>query len=96
MVEGERSPKGRHCVCQPRLVQRDRIEIAFDDNDRLRPTDGLAGDIKGKERLPFLEQRRIRRIQIFGCPVAKNAATESDDTLTEVGDGDHDRLRNRS
>ena len=66
MVGSERGPKGRYRMCQPGLVQRDCIEIAFDDNDRLRPTDGLAGDIKGKKRLPLLEQRRIRRYAYGG------------------------------
>ena len=90
MFECEGGTKGRHRVSQTRLVQGDSIELALDDKDRLRAADGFPVDIKGKERLPFLEQRRIRRIQIFGYPVAKYAATESDNALTEVGDAEHD------
>ena len=53
---------------QPRLVQRDCIEIAFDDNDRLRPTDGLAGDIKAKSVCPFLNSGVSGEFKYLGIP----------------------------
>ncbi len=90
MLRGQGGAQGGHRMRKPRLVQRYRIKIAFDDNDRLGPNDRLTSLIERKERLSLLKQKRVGRIQIFGHAVAQHTTAESHDSLAQIGDREHD------
>ena len=64
-------PQRRNRVRNPRLVKRDRIKIPFHHDHGFQPSYRFPRKIQRVERLPLLEKRSIRRIQIFGSPSPK-------------------------
>ncbi len=72
------------------LVERDRVEIAFDDDHGLGPHDRLARLIEGKQGLALLKQQGIGRIEVLGHAVVQYTSTESHHTLAQIGDREHE------
>src|SRR5215813_2802824 len=89
MLEGERRAQGSDGMSQSCLVQRDRIEVAFDDDHGLRARHSFPRRVQGKKRLPFLEQRGIRRVEIFGSAFTENTPPKSYDSFAQIRDGKH-------
>src|SRR4026208_530415 len=90
MLRCEGGTERRYRMGEAGLMQRDRIEIAFHDDDRLRAGNGLPRHIQGKKRLSLLKERRIGRFQILWRPISQHAAAESDHALAQVGNREHD------
>src|SRR5437763_1459085 len=63
-----------------RLVQADGVEVSLDEDGHLIPPDGLARTVEREQRLPFLVERRIRRVEILRLALTlEEPAAEADD-----------------
>src|SRR5579883_251213 len=89
---GQRRAERRHSRREAGAVQRDDIHIAFGDDRRGRLLRGLARRRPAVKDAPLLEERRVRRIEVFGLPVAENAPAESDDAAAAVADREDDAV----
>src|SRR3989442_3952640 len=90
MLGREGRAQGGDHVGHTSLMQRDRVEVPFDDHDLLLSRDALACDLKPVQRAAFPEERSFRRVQVLGHPVINHTPTEADDALLEVADRQDD------
>src|SRR3989449_4058041 len=90
MLGREGRAQGGDHVGHTSLMQRDRVEVPFDDHDLLLSRDALACDLKPVQRAAFPEQRSLRRVQVLGHPVINHTPPEADDALLEVADRQDD------
>src|SRR3989442_11567309 len=67
-------------------MQRDRIEVPFDDHDLVLSRDALARRLQAIQGAALPEQRSLRRVQVLGHPVINHTPPEADDALLEVAD----------
>ena len=91
---GQGGAERRHRAAKTGAVQRDHIHIAFDDDGRgcafLGTRDVGARLRPGVEHAALLEQRRIRRIEVFRLVVAHCTGAERNGTAGTVADRKHD------
>ncbi len=78
---------GGHRVVKARLVQGDHVDVPL-HQDEVGPP-GFLGVVQPVEDGAFLEDRRLRRIQIFGRGVVHHPAGEADHVPPGVNDGQH-------
>ena len=72
------------------LMQRDGVEIPFHDNQRIGPTHGLARTLQAIQRAALVEERCLRRVQVFRLALAQYTPAEPDHPLAEIEDREHD------
>ena len=90
LVLGQRGAERRHGCGIAGVHHRDDVDIAFDRDDRCAIMRGLArgGDVV--ERAALVEERRLRRVEIFRLRVfLERAAAEGDDAAAQIGDREH-------
>src|SRR5262249_16640199 len=92
---GQRRAERRYRGGKTRAVQRDDVHIPFGDNDGRRLAIVAASGVgprrgPGVEHAALLEQRRIRRLQVFWLIVAQSSAAEGDDPAGPVADREDD------
>ena len=69
---------------------RDDVDIAFDRDDGAALMRGLRAARDVVERCAFVEERRLRRVEIFRRRVLlQRAAAEGDDAAAQIGDREH-------
>ena len=90
LIGGERCAERRDDVGEPGFADRDRVDIAFHDNDRAAVVCGFAGAMMIEQQRAFVEKRSLRRIEIFrlGSRLHRPAA-EGDDAARAVVDREH-------
>ena len=77
---------GRECGAQgcngvgkARLVERDAVEVAFDDDQRTGPGKVAPSALECEEASPFDVHRRGGRVDVFRLAAVERPAAESDD-----------------
>ena len=72
--------------------ERDNVHVAFDHHDPPGLARDRAGAVQIVQRAPFVEQRRVRRIQVLGCICFRrleNTPAKSDRPPARVLDRQH-------
>ena len=90
LVGGERGAERRDRRFEAGSHHRDHVDIAFDRDHRRTLVRGGArgGDVV--ERRAFVEERRLRGVQVFRLRVfLERAAAEGDDASAQIGDRKH-------
>ncbi len=77
-------------VGDPGLMQRDRIKVAFDDDQGVLTARRLSRPLQQIERTPLVKEGGIRRVEVLRHSVPENTAAEADHLLAEIADGQHD------
>ena len=90
MLCGTRRPQRGHRVGITPLGQRHHVHIAFDDQCVALGAQPLAGFEQAVEFLPFVEDRRFRRIEVLGLADIEHPAAEADDFPAHRADREHD------
>ncbi len=70
-------------------MERDHVHIALGDQNGSRFRRRLARERPSIEIVALMEERGIRRIEIFRLPVAHDASAEGYDAAAPVGDREH-------
>ena len=93
LILGQGRAERRDGFAEARFGQRDDVHVAFDDDDAVLVVGGGAGAWALKSIAPFVKERRLRRVQVFGRRIGiERAAAEGDDAAFEVGIGKHDAV----
>ena len=90
LVGGERGAERRDDVGEAGFAHRDRVDIALDDDDRAAVMRALAGAVMIEQQRAFVEERGLRRIEVFrlGARLHRPPA-EGDDAAGAVVDRKH-------
>jgi hypothetical protein len=70
------------------LIERGKVRVALDEEDRAFLPDGVLGEIEPVEELALGVERRFRRIQVLGLGVEDRPAAEGDDPAGQAEDGE--------
>ena len=81
-----------HAIADAELRQRHYVHIAFHHQDAAGFFHGGAGFVEAVEVFAFIEQRGVRRVEVFGFGVVQHAAAEADNLPAAVADGEHDAV----
>src|SRR5262249_24724955 len=98
LVRAERGPERRDDLGDPRLRERDHVEVSLDADRAAAPPDPLARLAEPVERVTLPEERGLRRVEVLGRPVRarraarEDASTEADHLPGAVGDRERDAL----
>ena len=90
LIGGERRAERRDDVGEAGLAHRDRVDIALDHDDRARIMRGLAGAVMIEQQRALVEERGLRRIEVFclGAGLHRPPA-EGDDAAGAIMDRKH-------
>ena len=89
LLRQRRAERG-HGAVEPVLVQGDGVHIALGEDDAALLA--LAGDVEREEIFAFVEDERLRRVEVFGRRIVHHAAAEADDVPPDVDDGEHEAV----
>ncbi len=78
LLRGERRAERCHGVGEPALVQRDAIEVTFDDDEPVFGRSGPPRDVERVKPTPFRVDRRRGRVEILRFATVERAAAERD------------------
>ena len=85
---GEGGAERGHDILEARLMERDHVHIAFDHDQLALVEGGCAGAGEIEHHRAFVEEPRLRRVQIFGLGVGlERAGAEGDDARLGVENG---------
>ena len=87
-----RSAQGGHGVANLVLRQRDHVHVALDNDGAARLAYALSRLRQTIKLTPFFEQRRFRRVEVFGLAGVQDAATKTDHHAALVHDRKHDAI----
>ena len=90
LILGQGGAERRHRVAEPGLIEGDDIGITLDHDDGAFGAGVFRRFRQAIKIAPFLEQRRFRRVQIFGLALAQDAPAEGDCAAAPVADRKHD------
>ena len=88
---GRRAQRG-DSILNPMLSQRHHIHVAFHNQRLAAGPDGFLRLEQTVQFAPLLEQRRFRRVQVFGLALVQHAPAEADDLPALVDDRKHDAV----
>src|SRR5690606_17040077 len=86
---GERSAERRDNFLDAGLRDHDRVHITLDHDHPVRLARGGCGPVEIVEGAPLVEERRLRRVQIFGLTLTQYPPAKGDDAAALVADRDH-------
>ena len=91
MLGGERGTAGREGLAHPGAREGDPVEVALADDRAARSPDRLERVGEAVEGLALLEDRGLRRVQVFGFLIRLDGASaEADDAAAHVLDREGD------
>ena len=82
----------RHRVAEAQLRQRHHVHVAFHHQRAAGLADGAARLVQAVELLALVEQRRLRRVQVFGLAAVQHPAAKADHLALDVADREHDAV----
>jgi hypothetical protein len=77
LLAGERGAERRDGVGETRLVEREDVHVALDDDDLAGLADGGAGPIEAVEQRRLLEQLGLGSVEVLRERVVQHAAREA-------------------
>ncbi|KGX49631.1 hypothetical protein Y025_5578 [Burkholderia pseudomallei TSV32] len=87
-----RGAERRHRVRKAELRERDDVHVPLDDERVLVLANREPRLEQAVQLAALVEQRRLRRIQVFGLAAVQHPAAEADDLPLHVADREHDPL----
>ena len=88
MCLGQRGPQRGHNLTDAGLMRRNRIEIAFDDNQAAFARGRRPGAIESEQDTSFTVEERIRRVQVFRKTLVQDASPESHHVSLKIPNGE--------
>src|SRR5215210_4035645 len=90
---GSRRSQRGDSVLNARLVEHQHVRVAFDNESRAFSANGFGDLREAVEQVPFVEDLRLRRVEVLGLGVAQRPCSEAHDPTPTVRDGEGDPTR---
>jgi len=88
MVRGQGGAESRHRILYPHPVQRQTIEVAFDNQRPPLVSHPPPRTVKAEECRPLPENRALRAVEVLGFAVVEDSAAKGDEGSVTGADGE--------